>query len=75
VVLFALLPLPPLLQAARAVILATARARTPIRVVPNLVIAPFLALLAPRMRSGVISFLSFSRRSPVIHCATSRGAR
>src|SRR5580658_2275669 len=69
VVVLELLPLPLVpLQAARAVTLATARARTPMCFFPNLVLALFLAL-APSVRTGIISLPSFSRRSPVIHCA------
>ena len=72
VVVLELLLLGPL-QAARAVTLATAKARTPMCFFSNLVLAPFLALLAPSVRTGIISLPSFSRGSPVIHCATAAG--
>src|SRR5271156_3274659 len=76
VVVVVLEPLPlllVLLQAARAVTLATARARRPMCFFPNLVLAPFLALLAPSVGTGIISLPSFSRGSPVIHCAPAAG--
>jgi hypothetical protein len=58
--------LPLLLQAPRAVTLATAKARTPMCLFLSLVIAPFLALLASPVRSGIISLPSLSHGSPVI---------
>jgi hypothetical protein len=48
------------------VTLATAKARTPMCLLLSLVIAPFLALLASPVRSGIISLPSFSHGSPVI---------
>jgi hypothetical protein len=55
-----------LLQAPRAVTLATAKARAPMCWFLSLVIAPFLALLAWPVRSEIISLPSLSHGSPVI---------
>src|SRR6185437_3411606 len=74
--LLLLLPPPPeplLLQAARAVMLAAARAIPATFLLRNIIYPPLLALLAPVIRTGVISLSPFSRWLPVIRSAPSRG--